>query len=135
MFDEESAIPHHFATFYCMSPGDFLQVHEALGVPDIMHTLCNKKFTGQTGLLVLLARYGTTGSNDDLGRMLQMNPKRLSAITNTMVHWLHRKWGHKILDGLMIERIPLYVEAIQQSSGIQNLQIFGFIDCTVRGDC
>ena len=54
VFDEESAIPHHFATFYCMSPGDFLQLHEALGVPDIMHTLCNKKFTGQTGLLVLI---------------------------------------------------------------------------------
>ena len=106
-----------------------------LQVPQHMWTRAKKpeKFTGVTGLLVLLARLGCTGAGHIVGRMLRMRPKRISAICLSMVRFLVGKWGHVIKDGLITSRLPLYAEAVRKCAGIVALDIFSFADCTVRG--
>ena len=63
-----------------------------------------------------------------------MNPKRISAICTLVVGWLHERWGHRVsMLQEFAHRFPLYDEAIAEASGIPNLHIVGFLDCTVRG--
>jgi hypothetical protein len=51
-----------------------------------------------------------------------------------MVAWMFQKWGLKPTQLYQLkDRMPLYAAAIRRTSGINGLDIFGFLDCTVRG--
>ena len=122
-----------FRATFRMNREDFQELRAKLGIPLTMRTRCDKRFTGTTGLLVLLARMGSPATLETLGKVLRMNPKRISAIANTMVRWMYAKWGHVILGGLIEPRLTLYAEAVHRATGIAGVHIFGFIDGTVRG--
>ena len=132
-FEIEMEFNPMFRSTFRMRREHFQELRSKLGIPLTMTTRCRKKFTGTTGLLVLLARMGSPATLETLGKVLKMNPKRISAISNTMVRWMHARWGHVILGGLIESRLPLYAESVRRSTGIATVDIFGFIDGTVRG--
>ena len=106
-FEIEMEFNPMFRSTFRMRREHFQELRSKLGIPLTMTTRCRKKFTGTTGLLVLLARMGSPATLETLGKVLKMNPKRISAISNTMVRWMHARWGHVILGGLIESRLPL----------------------------
>lgn len=130
----EAAFPHVFYCCFGLSPEDFHQLHDAFDLPQRIRTRCKKACTSQTALLVLLARLRSSSSLETLGRSIRMNPKRISAVCTTTVGWLYGRWGHlPSLISAFASRFPLYDRAIAEASGIDNLHVMGFLDCTVRG--
>mmetsp|Transcript_11710 Transcript_11710/g.29593 ORF Transcript_11710/g.29593 Transcript_11710/m.29593 type:complete len:212 (+) Transcript_11710:1840-2475(+) len=120
-----------FQDTYRCRPEVFDQLLEHLKIPDVLRCESRQgKFTGTTGLLVLLARLGTAGAAHSLGAKLRMNPKRISKICTHMVKWLTQRWGHVVMTGALDSRLPGYVRAIQRKSGVM-LPVFGFIDLQV----
>mmetsp|Transcript_17354 Transcript_17354/g.48344 ORF Transcript_17354/g.48344 Transcript_17354/m.48344 type:complete len:118 (-) Transcript_17354:110-463(-) len=70
-FHSESQHDHLFVSTFRIKPAEFLELCSALSVPHVMHTEgSGYRFSGHTGLLVLLARLGSTCSHDQLGRSL-----------------------------------------------------------------
>ena len=116
-----------------MKPEHFQEILEALEVPSVLrYPNRGGRFTGTTGLLVLLARLGSAGTLVGLGRKLRMNPDRISKISITMVRWLRQRWSATLACGLDISRLLEYVDAILARTGV-DLPVFGFIDVTLRG--
>ena len=84
------------------------ELARALQLPEEMKTPSRHIFDGTTGLLVLLARLGHSGSSMSLGMTLKMNPKRISMICTKFVRWLFHKWGHLSMGILLEERPHMY---------------------------
>ena len=132
---EEAAHFAYFRATFRMRDEDFRELYVQLQLPTFLHVDGDnpKKFSGVTGLLVLLARLGCTGAIRVVASMLRMDHKRVGAIVLRMVRWISTKWSPVVRNGLIPERFAQYAESIRHSSGIRNLDIFCFIDCTVRG--
>ena len=132
-FEEERQHETLFHDTYRVRPEIFLDLMEHLQVPEELR--CQNrggKFTGETALLVLLARLGAMGAGHGLGLKLRMNPKRISKVCGVMVRWLSERWGHVVMTGLKDDRLQLYVDSISEVSGVY-IPIFGFLDTTLRG--
>jgi hypothetical protein len=126
--------PHVFEATFAIRVEEVDILLTELRIPESMVAGHRKRVSGRSALLVLLARLRQGQSQHSLGLILHMNPKRISEICTTMVAWMFQKWGHKPTQLYQLkDRMPLYAAAIQRTSGINGLDIFGFLDCTVRG--
>ena len=129
-----AAFPHVFEATFAIRFDEVGILLRELRIPESMVVGHRKRASGRTALLVLLARLRQGQSLESLGLILQMNPKRVSEICTTMVAWTFQNWGHKPTQLYQLkDRMSGYAAAIRRSSGIQGLEIMGFIDCTVRG--
>ena len=84
---EEAAHSSWFRATFRMRVEHFKELFVRLDVPKVMHVDGDKakRFSGTTGLLVLLARLGCTAPHRVVGSMLRMDHKRVGAITLRMV--------------------------------------------------
>ena len=129
-----AAFPHVFEATFAIRLEEVDVLLRELHVPESMVVGHRKRASGKTAMLVFLARLRQGQSHESLGLILHMNPKRVSEICTTMVSWLFRTWGHKPTQLYQLkDRMPGYAAAIQRTSGIEGLDIMGFLDCTVRG--
>ena len=86
--EREAEFGHVFYSTYGLSAENFVKLHQGLSMPASIKTPCRKTCSSQTALLVLLARMRSSGTLESLGRSIGMNPKRISAICTTTVHYL-----------------------------------------------
>ena len=129
-----ATFPHVFEATFAVRLDEVDVLARELRIPDSMVVGHRKRASGKTAMLVLLARLRQGQSLESLGLILHMNPKRVSEICTTMVAWTFHNWGHKPTQLYQLkDRMPRYAAAIRGTTGIQGLEVMGFIDCTVRG--
>ena len=131
-YEHEAQFPSSFLTTFRVRPRHFRELVESLKIPDTMTTEKRDRFSGTTGLLVLLARMGSKASLFSVGVIVRMNPKRIGRICNTVVQWLFDTWGHVVKGPAKDDRLATYCEAIREGAGLFHNPVFGFIDYTIR---
>ena len=108
-------------------------------IPDEFRSPCRTKWFGLDGLLIVLRRLPYPARLADLVSEFGRSEAVLSLIFNTMLGWIWTRWGHVLSNPFAqpyftASRIAIYARAVRQKSFV-NLDVWGFIDGTVRPIC
>ena len=102
--------------------------------PATMRTPGAERFRTETGFLLLWRRMASMETIEKLSRECGINPKRVSAICNTMVRHLYDRWGYKLESSLPSDfnTLKRFADVIRRRTGFNNQCVVGYIDCTLK---
>ncbi|KAJ3509517.1 hypothetical protein NLJ89_g5189 [Agrocybe chaxingu] len=121
--------------FYAEEIADLVNV---LQIPNPCITSGRHSFSSIEALCILLARYKSAGTQNELVIMYRRSQAAISEIVNELSYWIEERWRHLLdfdFEGILSqENMEKYAEAIYMA-GAPLDSIWAFLDCTIRVMC